>query len=69
MYTSEMSYKKIAKNQGVIMARYRVLRAVKLNQNSNTQVAQQFGMHRNSVGNIVSIYEQNKNELSEKILN
>lgn len=62
-----MCYKEMVRNQGVIIARYRVIRSCRASSNK-AQTAKYYWMHRNSVANILALYKQHKTEHTEHII-
>ena len=62
MHNSEMTYKEITKTQGSIIARYRILRETRRTGSPKQDIADKYGMHRNTIRDIEIRYEEYKTE-------
>ena len=68
MYTVEMTYKELVKNQWEVVVRYRIVREILLYKKQNKEIAKRYSMHRNSVCNIKNLFDKDISQENKDLL-
>jgi len=68
MYTAEMTYKELVKSQWEVITRYRIIREILLYKQERKALAKKYSMHRNSVGNILKLFNEKISKEDKAIL-